>query len=153
MTLAPHEVSGDLGPRPSAIGPRPSAFTPPSSPLPPPAVGTAWLVEAAGCDVAALRDVAALAALFDEVVAELGLQPVAPPVWHRFPEPGGLTGFVVLAESHLSVHTFPEFGSLCLDLFCCRARAEWPFAARLAARLGATEVRVQRVERTYGPAT
>lgn len=135
------------GARRSALG------LPPLSPDPAdPAVGTAWLVEAAGCDPDALRDTEVLRTLFDAIVADLELHPVAPPVWHRFPAPGGVTGFVVLAESHLSVHTFPEFGSLCLDLFCCRPRPEWPFPARLAERLGAIEVRVTRVERRYGPA-
>lgn len=129
-----------------------AAFAPAASRLTPPALGTVWLVEAAGCDADRLRDVAALAALLDEIVADLALHPVAPPTWRRFPAPGGVTGVVVLAESHLTVHTFPEFGSLCLDLFCCRPRPDWPFPARIAERLGATEVRVQRVERPYGPA-
>ncbi|HYD53379.1 MAG TPA: S-adenosylmethionine decarboxylase, partial [Gemmatimonadaceae bacterium] len=100
-------------------------------------IGEEWLVEASGCRPAALRDRAALAALFDEIVRDLALHPVAPAAWHQFPGAGGITGALVLAESHLTVHTFPEHGSLCLNLFCCRPRPEWPFAERLAVRLGA----------------
>jgi S-adenosylmethionine decarboxylase len=56
---------------------------------------------------------------------------------------------VLLAESHLTVHTFPEHGSLCLNLFCCRPRPEWGFDAELRARFGADEVTVRSVDRPY----
>jgi S-adenosylmethionine decarboxylase proenzyme len=57
-------------------------------------------------------------------------------VFHSFgtPEaPAGATGAVVLAESHLAVHTWPEFGGVTLDLYVCnfsrdnRAAAETTF--------------------------
>ena len=113
--------------------------------------GCEWLVEAHGCDPAPLADPAALQALFADLVRDLGLHPVGDPLWHRFPGPGGVTGLVMLAESHLAVHTFPEHGSLCLNLFCCRPRPEWDFAAGLRARFGAAEVAVRRMERAYAP--
>ena len=34
-------------------------------------------------------------------------------------EPVGATGVLVLAESHLSMHTYPETGEIYLDCFCC----------------------------------
>ena len=72
--------------------------------------GCEWIVDAYGCDPAALRSLDALQALFERLIADLQLQPVAPPVWHQFPDAGGITGVVVLSESHLAVHTFPERG-------------------------------------------
>jgi S-adenosylmethionine decarboxylase len=59
---------------------------------------------------------------------------------------------VLLAESHLTVHTFPEHGSLCLNLFCCRPRPEWAFAAELRARFGADHVTVRALDRPYAAA-
>ena len=56
---------------------------------------------------------------------------------------------VLLAESHLTVHTFPEHGSLCINLFCCRPRPEWDFGGELRARLGAERVTVRALERPY----
>src|SRR5215218_2609534 len=114
--------------------------------------GREWLVEAHGCRPAALADLATLRALFARMVRELALNPVAEPQWHQFPGPGGITGLCLLAESHLSVHTFPEHGSLCLDLFCCIPRPEWDYEARLRELFGAEEVVVRAVERPYAVA-
>jgi len=114
--------------------------------------GVEWVLEAFDCDPARLRDPQALGALVDELVADLALRPVAPAQWHQFPGPAGITGLVLLAESHLALHTFPEHASLCLNLFCCRPRAEWDFAAGLAAAVGAGRVRVRRVARPYAAA-
>lgn len=113
--------------------------------------GTEWLVEAWGCDPALLRSRDALAALFDELVADLALRPVAPGQWHVFAGEGGVTGLLMLAESHLCCHSFPEDGLLTLNLYCCRPRPRWPFAERLAERLGATSVEVRSFPRGGRP--
>jgi S-adenosylmethionine decarboxylase len=112
--------------------------------------GLEWLVDAFGCAPAALRDPARLSALFDRAVAELGLHAVAPVQLHTFPEPGGVTGVLVLSESHLCCHTFPERGFAAFNLYCCRPRPEWPWAERLAEHLGARRVDVRRVARPLG---
>ena len=112
--------------------------------------GDEWVVEAFGCDAGRLADRATLAALLDRIVNELGLRPVGAGQWHVFPPPSGVTGMLLLAESHLTVHTFPEHRSLCLNLFCCTPRPAWPFAERLAEAVGADSVTVRHLERTYG---
>lgn len=114
--------------------------------------GREWIIDARGCRADALRDLATLRHLFDRLIADLHLTPVAPAVWHTFPAPGGVTGMVVLAESHLACHTFPEFGSICLNVFCCRSRDDFDAAALLADVLGAGDTLVRRVDRAYGPA-
>lgn len=111
--------------------------------------GREWLVEAHGCSPDALADVDVLRALFNRLIAELGLHPVAPAQWHRFPGPGGITGMCMLAESHLACHTFPEHESLCLNLFCCRPRPEWDWEAGLREMVGAAHVVVRALDRDY----
>lgn len=110
-------------------------------------LGTVWIVDAHGCDASSLRSCAALALLFARIVDELGLHPAGEPVWHVFPDQGGITGLLLLTESHLACHTFPERGFAAFDLYCCRPRQEWPWAERLADALGASDVRVRSVPR------
>jgi S-adenosylmethionine decarboxylase len=109
--------------------------------------GLEWVVEAYGCRPEALTSLDRMQRLFSDLVEDLGLHPVGQPVWHRFPGAGGITGLALLAESHLACHSFPEHGTLTLNLFCCRPRPEWEFDRRLKAAFGATEVRVRRLER------
>ncbi len=111
--------------------------------------GCEWVVDAYGCDPCALASPEAIRALFARMVEELALRPVGEPLWHQFPGPGGITGVFLLAESHLTCHTFPEHGSLCLNLFCCKPRPEWDFEGNLKRAFGASAVRVRRLERPY----
>ena len=112
--------------------------------------GIEWVVDAHGCAPDALRDLSLVRALFDRIIDALRLRPVGEPQWHQFPDSGGITGLCLLAESHLACHTFPEFGSLCLNLFCCMPRAPWDFEAQLTAKFGAASVTVRTVTRCYG---
>jgi len=112
--------------------------------------GDEWIVEAFGCDAERLADRDVMSALLDRIVRELALRPVGAGQWHVFPPPAGITGMLLLAESHLTVHTFPEHRSLCLNLFCCTPRAEWRFAERLGEIVGAEQVTVRHLERAYG---
>ncbi len=38
---------------------------------------------------------------------------------HKFGNKGGVTGVAILAESHISIHTWPEIGFAALDIFVC----------------------------------
>jgi S-adenosylmethionine decarboxylase len=114
--------------------------------------GCEWVVEAHGCDSTSLCDVARLQAVFARIIDECSLHPVSEPVWHKFPGAGGVTGLALLSESHLACHTFPEYGSACINLFCCRPRPEWDYESRLREMLGATSVIVRRIDRPYGRA-
>jgi len=112
--------------------------------------GIEWIVEAYGCAPDRLADLATLQSLFARIVSDVDLHPCKQPQWHQFPDSGGITGVCVLSESHLTCHSFPEYATLCLNLFCCRPRADWDFAGQLRQLLGAREVSVRRLDRPYG---
>ncbi|MBP9089140.1 MAG: S-adenosylmethionine decarboxylase, partial [Kofleriaceae bacterium] len=64
---------------------------------------------------------------------------------HQFPDPPGITAMVLLAESHLTIHTFPEAGVATLNLYCCAPTAVhhgFDWAAFCARHLGASDVQV-----------
>jgi S-adenosylmethionine decarboxylase len=111
--------------------------------------GIEWVVEAFGCSRESLRDTATLENLFAKIIREMKLRPVGETQWHQFPGTGGITGLCLLAESHLACHTFPEHGSLCLNLFCCVPRGEWDFESILRQVFGANRVSVRRLQRPY----
>ena len=85
-----------------------------------------------------MTDPATLRTLCLQAVAGAGLRAVGE-LFHRFPAPGGVTGVVLLAESHLAVHTWPELGAVTLDVYVCNlggdnsARAQALLAALQAA--------------------
>src|SRR5258707_13949066 len=111
--------------------------------------GVEWVIEAHGCDPASLSAIAKLEALFGELTRELSLHPVGEAQWHQFPGAGGITGLSLLRESHLACHTFPEYGSLCLNLFCCLPREDWDFETYLKSEFQAVGVSVRRFDRPY----
>jgi S-adenosylmethionine decarboxylase len=65
-----------------------------------------------------LVDADLLAECLREGARRAGLTPLGPPVLHRF-EGGGLTGYLLLSESHIALHTYPEHGYIALDVFSC----------------------------------
>lgn len=110
-------------------------------------IGQEWLIDASGCDAAALKDVRALAGLFEELVVTLELSVIGSPQWNVFPEPGGITGLALLSESHLAVHTFPEHGYAALSIYSCSPRAPLDFDALMRRHLKSHSVTVRTLAR------
>jgi S-adenosylmethionine decarboxylase len=110
--------------------------------------GIEWIVDAFGCDAERLSDRGMIAELLDRVVERASLHVIAT-AWHRFEGPGGVTAMYLLAESHLTIHTFPESGIATLNLYCCKERVALDWRPLLDA-LGATNVTVRELARGHG---
>ena len=69
---------------------------------------------------------------------------------HKF-EPHGVTGFAMLKDSHISIHTWPEYDLAKCDIFCC-SRESKPYDAvnYLKDRFHATEVVKWACDRSNG---
>lgn len=72
---------------------------------------------------------------------------------HHFGEGQGVTGVALLAESHMSIHTWPEHGYAALDLFLCGRRHDIDAAMGvLADAFRPTDISKRTIERGYGAA-
>ncbi len=102
-------------------------------------LGVQWTADLYGCDTALLDDQEQIATFVLEA-ARVAQATIVSSQFHKF-APQGVSGVVVIAESHIAIHTWPELGYAALDLFTCgdRLLAEEGFR-KLAERLGATEV-------------
>lgn len=70
--------------------------------------------------------------------------------FHKF-SPQGVTGYVLLAESHISIHTWPEYGYAAADIFTCgklNPQAAFDF---LKLKLGAGSVQIKDFQRGVEP--
>lgn len=81
------------------------------------ASGQHLLAEYHGCDPTVLNDIDRIEALLRQAAQEADASIVAS-VFHPF-TPHGVTGVVVVEESHLSIHTWPEHGYAAVDFYTC----------------------------------
>ena len=80
-------------------------------------LGRHVLVEFYGCNHDKLNDLKFIEEAMTGA-AEYAKATVVDDVFHRF-NPHGVSGVVVIAESHLAIHTWPEYGYAAVDLFTC----------------------------------
>ncbi len=108
-------------------------------------LGRHLLVELYGCESARLDDRAAVrSALL--ATAELIGATVVGECFHNY-APQGVSGVVIIAESHLAVHTWPEASYAAVDFFTCGELDPRAGMRRLAQELGASEYRYKQVLR------
>jgi S-adenosylmethionine decarboxylase proenzyme len=81
------------------------------------ALGRQIVVEYYACDPEALNDVVHIKRSMRQAAVASGAT-VVQEAFHLF-NPHGVSGVVVIAESHLAIHTWPEFGYAAVDLFTC----------------------------------
>lgn len=86
--------------------------------------GTHLMMDGYGCDRQRLEDLSLIYNFLSEYPAEMKMTKIMPPYVFRYDaknhQDWGISGFVLIAESHISIHTFPEKNYLSLDIFSCK---------------------------------
>jgi len=112
-------------------------------------VGLHFLADYYGCSYAALNDAKRLREVLIEAVAKSGATILS----DRFEifQPHGVTGVVIVAESHVALHTWPERGFMAVDYFTCSSRLDPHVAFDILARaLGSARLETRQVVRGAG---
>lgn len=109
-------------------------------------LGRHLIVEFSGCNPEMLNNLTALKQHLEESVRRSGAT-IVQSVFHRY-NPQGVSGVVVIAESHLSIHTWPEYGYAAVDFFTCGEAVD-PYKARdyMSQALNATDATVKELKR------
>jgi len=110
------------------------------------ALGRHIVCELSGCDPMLLSDVDGIQTMMISA-ANAARATVMESAFHRF-EPQGVSGTVILAESHLSIHTWPEKGYAAMDFYTCGDHTDPWLACEVASRaLDASSVLTTEIKR------
>ena len=110
------------------------------------ALGRHILVELHDCDREALNDLDLIREVMLKAAIDCGAV-VLGESFHRF-SPQGVSGVVVIAESHISIHTWPEYGYAAADVFTCGTSVNPEIAAQvLIEKLGSKNHTITEIKR------
>lgn len=109
------------------------------------------IVDGYGSDRDSLQDEDRVYRFLDECPDKIGMtKMIAPQVYTyrgRVPEDWGISGFVLIAESHISVHTFPDRGYLNIDVFSCKSFDAAASVRYIEDLFGLAETKVSTLDR------
>jgi len=108
-------------------------------------IGRHLIAEFYRCETGFLDDTEGVRRLMLETAEIIGAT-VMGASFHRF-TPQGVSGTVVISESHLSIHTWPEYGYVAVDIYTCGGLNPRPGFEYLREQLGAESSRVQEILR------
>ncbi|KNF09790.1 S-adenosylmethionine decarboxylase proenzyme SpeH [Gottschalkia purinilytica] len=109
-------------------------------------LGRHILVEFYNCDKEILNDHGLIEEYMNQA-AEKAKATIVKSVFHLF-NPWGVSGVVVIQESHLTIHTWPEYGYAAVDLFTCGEEVDpWIAFEHLKNKLGADRTETLEVPR------
>jgi len=109
-------------------------------------LGRHVLAEFTGCDRELLNDLTAIKSILKEAARRADAT-VVDSVFHRY-NPHGLSGVVVIAESHISIHTWPEYGYAAADFFTCGEQVDqWKACLYMKEQLRCTLMETREVQR------
>ena len=109
------------------------------------------VVDGLGCDPEQLADAEHVRRFLEAYPDAISMTKITSPSVYTYhgpkPEDWGISGFVIIAESHISVHTFPDRGYLNIDVFSCREFDAERALSEIRALFTMSEVRSWVLER------
>ena len=109
-------------------------------------LGEHCIFDLSDCSPEILRDSDHAYSLFSQAVHESGLT-VVDEGFYKF-SPHGFTCFLLLAESHASLHAWPEYGYCAIDLFTCAIGKDMmPLLMRIKDAFGADDFTMRKLDR------
>ena len=109
------------------------------------------IVDGHGGDPVKLQDLDLISRFLDEYPAAIGMTKIVAPLVYTYrgktPEDWGVSGFVLIAESHISIHTFPDRGYVNIDIFSCKDFEPSPCVDDVKATFSLPDVRVWTLDR------
>jgi len=110
------------------------------------ALGRHILAEIYGCDEKVLNNRRMIEEIMVEAALEAGAE-IREVAFHKF-SPQGVSGVVVISESHLAIHTWPELGYAAVDVFTCGEKVNpWDACNYLTAKFNAGHMTATEVKR------
>ncbi len=91
------------------------------------ALGKHVLIELYNCDVEIIKNHEMIQEIMNEAAKVAGCT-IVNSLFHKF-NPYGVSGAVIVQESHLTIHTWPEYGYVAIDIFVC-GNDVYPFKAQ-----------------------
>src|SRR4030042_3145834 len=103
------------------------------------------IIDGYGGDYKKMQDVEFISRILDLYPDQIGVTKISSPQVSKYigskPEDWGVSGFVLIAESHISIHTFPEKYYINIDIFSCKEfDADWAIK-EFKQKFGLAEVR------------
>ncbi len=110
------------------------------------ALGRHILAELYGCNSESLNDLKKVEKAMVSAALKAGAE-VREVAFHKF-SPQGVSGVVVISESHLAIHTWPEYGYAAVDVFTCGDQVDpWIACGFINEAFGAKNVTTNEVKR------
>jgi S-adenosylmethionine decarboxylase len=113
------------------------------------------IIDGYGGDPTKLSDESVVRVILDQYPDMMGMTKITQPKVLEYrgtkPEDWGVSGYVMIAESHISMHTFPERGLVWADIFSCKDFDAAPVLEDFKRRFGLQDMDVRTLERNLEP--
>ncbi|WP_174615304.1 adenosylmethionine decarboxylase [Virgibacillus ihumii] len=113
-------------------------------------MGRQVIAELWDCNIDILNDISLLERIFVDAAIKAGAT-VRKALFHQF-APHGVSGVVIISESHLTIHSFPEHGYASIDVYTCGAKLDPTIAVEyIVYALESKSNEIKEIPRGMGP--